>query len=203
MINSYYGSHRNRKFSDIFPNVETFSQTYKECPIFNQLFNHTIKYKAGNTEYEKDLLNELYYYMYSKYGNSTIASSDETQFKFKLWMIISTNGIIWYKKQESLCRLISLTDEEIKKNQKSWTNLAQDPGNISDGKISSDTFLDYIQAQNVSQSEAAPVVAYSTYMAMLSDNTETFLQSFKKLFITVVDYEAPLLYESEDYGYGN
>lgn len=202
MINSYYGSHRTRKFSDLFPNTETFTQTYQECPIYNPMLSYPIKYKVGNTTYEKNMLKEIYYLLYGRYGNSSIASSDEMQFKIKLWTILSTKGIIWFKKQESLYKLISLTDEEIRKNQKSWTNLAQDPGRLSDGKEGTDVFLDYIQAQNVSQSEASPVAAYSSYMGLLSDNTEDFLQDFKKLFITIVDYEAPLYYESEDYGYG-
>lgn len=74
--NSLYGNYRTRKFTDIFPDVSTFVASYN-LGITNP--SYTI------TEAQAEF---VYYLLYSKYGNSHIASSDENQFKFRLSTLI-------------------------------------------------------------------------------------------------------------------
>lgn len=193
MINSYYGSNaRTRKFSDIFGNANVFLQTYKENPLYQSVISD-------------ERVIQIYYYLYGAYGNSSIASYDEHQFKYKLWTIISTKGLVWSRRQDITEAMAQLSDEDIKKRSVQWTNFSQDPGRLSDGKISEDIFLDYIQNQNVTQGKKADAEAYADYIQLLGvgiGNTQDFINQFKKLFKVVVDYEAPLYYESEDYNNG-
>ena len=84
MLNSLYGNYRTRKFTDIFPDVETFLQNYK-----NNGIQTTISDESATT---------LYYLLYSRYGNSHIANSDETQFKYKLFGTVFSYGPTWEKR---------------------------------------------------------------------------------------------------------
>ena len=79
--NSYYGNFRNRKFTDIFGKVEDFSAEYKASPLY-----------VTNNKISDASISVLYYLLYSNYGNSTIASDDENQFKFQLFTTIFEYG---------------------------------------------------------------------------------------------------------------
>ena len=65
---SLYGNYRTRKFTDIWPDVESFIQDYE---------NVGIPATVDDTK-----INTLYYLLYARYGNSSISNSDETQFKY-------------------------------------------------------------------------------------------------------------------------
>jgi hypothetical protein len=75
---SYYGNYRTRSFTDIFPTVDLFKVEVNESGI-------PVVINDAN-------LTTLYYLLYSRYGNSHIANSDENQFKYKLYSIIFANG---------------------------------------------------------------------------------------------------------------
>lgn len=77
-MNSLYGNYRTRKFTDIFPNVDTFITGYTNNGI--------------TTTISQDSAKTLYYLLYSKYGNSHIANSDENQFQYKVWSTIYMYG---------------------------------------------------------------------------------------------------------------
>ena len=67
----YYGNWRNRTFADIFNSFEVFSEEWKQT-VFASVIN------------DNDL-EILYYLLYSRYGNSVIAASDENRFKYQLF----------------------------------------------------------------------------------------------------------------------
>lgn len=74
MYDSLYGNYRTEKFTDIYPDVESFIADYKSIGI-----------PVSITE---DIAQTVYYLLYANYGNSHIASSDEMKFKYKLFSLI-------------------------------------------------------------------------------------------------------------------
>lgn len=189
MINSYYGNNsRTLSFSEIFDTADLFLAGWLDCPLYNSVISN-------------DRIKELWYHLYAAYGNSHIASFDTNQFKAKVWSLVATKGLIWNTRLNILNKMVSLTDDEIVQNSKSWVNMAQNPMDIEDGRNGDDKdFLDFIQNQNVSFSERGQVDAYTNYAAALGvgiSQTQEFVKQFKKLFKTVVDYEAPLYYDTE------
>lgn len=68
---SLYGNFRTRTFSDIFGSAEQFINEF-DATVFS-------------TDIGAIKLDLIYALLYSRYGNSNIASSDENQFKYKLF----------------------------------------------------------------------------------------------------------------------
>ena len=68
--NNLYKTYLTRYFADIFPSAEDFLTEFKESSI-------PVSITDTNAQ-------TLYYLLYSKYGNSHIAHSHETQFQYKL-----------------------------------------------------------------------------------------------------------------------
>ena len=182
---SLYGSFRTRRFNDIFPNEETFMKavTESEIPV-------VIKQESLKT---------LYYLLYARYGNSCIASSDENQFKYKVYSTIFMYGSTWEKRLEIQHDLAKLTPEEILEGSTAIYNSANNPstelGLTEDGKP---VELSYINSQNTTRYRRSKVDGYANlYQMLVTDVTESFLVKFKKLFIVVVQPEAPLYYVTE------
>lgn len=88
-LNSNYGSYRQRYFTQIFPNSQDFLEEWKESGIYDQGL-------VSDTSIER-----IYYLIYARYGNSTIASYDETQFKYKVFSIIYEYAPTWEKSLRS------------------------------------------------------------------------------------------------------
>ena len=78
LTNSLYGNYRTRKFTDIYDNVDDFLQDYSDNGLPMLVDN-------------KDMTT-LFYLLYARYGNSSIASSDENQFKYKLFSLVFQYG---------------------------------------------------------------------------------------------------------------
>ena len=81
---SLYGNYRNLKFTDVYDNVEDFLKDY-----------HNVGVPAIIQDSD---ISVLYYLLYSRYGNSTIASSDLNQFKYSVFSLIWQYGPTWSKK---------------------------------------------------------------------------------------------------------
>lgn len=76
----------NRSFSDIFPSTKEFLEASQLCQMLIP------------PDIERADLELIFYLLYSKYGNNTIASTDETRFKFSLFSIVYQWGGNWKKK---------------------------------------------------------------------------------------------------------
>lgn len=186
MIKSYsgtlYGSYRQRTFAENYEDVTTFMDDYKSIGI-----PPTISDQTATT---------LYYLLYSRYGNSTVASSDTTRFKYQLFSTIWQYGPTWEKKLEIQEKLRGLSENEILTGSKQIYNHAQNPS--TDPDIDTDMELQYINDQNVTKNKKGKLEGYALlWQILVSDVTETFLNQFNKLFLTVVQPELPLLYETE------
>lgn len=157
-----------RKFSDVFNKYTDFNTFLTTCKI-------PLKISQSNTEI-------LYYLLYARYGNSTVQSSDENQFKYKLASIIFQYGPAWEKKLEIQDNLKALTMEELELGSKLINNHALNPS--TQPSTNTQYELDKIDAQTVTLTKRGKLEAYNNLLALLStDVTEAFIKKFQKLFI--------------------
>lgn len=178
-----YGNYRNRKFTDIWPSANVFVDAYANNGVPETITEETAEV--------------LYYLLYARYGNSTIASSDENQFKYKVFSTIFMYGPTWEKRLEIQKAVRELSLEEVQKGGKAIYNTALNP-NQSPTTDSLEE-IKFINQQNTSNFVKSKVDAYAIIIDLLeTDVTEAFIGQFKKLFLQVVSPELPLWYVTED-----
>ena len=177
--NSLYGNYRQVKFTDVWQTAESFVSDYK-----NNGIETTISDKTATT---------LYYLLYSRYGNSVLASSDTNRFKYDVWATIFSYGPTWEKRLEIQGKLRNLTDDELFTGATQIYNHAYNPGTAPSTNTLDE--LTAINEQNTSKNKKGKMDAYAMLIALLeTDVTESFLDKFKKLFLKVVQPELPLWY---------
>lgn len=180
MYNNLYTNLLNKKFSDIFTTVEEFVTQYKTSPIPTVLTD--------------DELNTLYYLLYSRYGNSTIASSDENRFKFDLYATIFSYAPSWSRKVKLQESLRNLTDAELREGSFAKHNHAFNPSTEPTTEV-----LENINEQNTSDFQKDKMTAYATLNSILAtDVTQSFLDKFNKLFRKGVILGVPIWYISDE-----
>lgn len=183
-----YGYYRTRRFIDIFPSLEAFIKDYNECQIKTPLKNEDNK-----------TITNLYYMLYAKYGNSHIASFDETQFRYKLWNIVFMYGPTWEKRLELQEKIRNATEKDLQTGNANVNNYAVHPD--TDPATDATDPLSYITNQTYTTQKKGKLEALILqYNQLETDVTESFLNEFKKLFLTVVFPEEPGWYilETED-----
>lgn len=179
MSRSLYGSYRTRTFADIYETADVFVKEIQASPL-NKLYSESCK--------------TLYYLLYGKYGNSHIASSDETQFKYRLYSIIWQYGPSWKREVDLQDKLRAMSDDEILSGAKSINNVSLNPAT----EIEEDVVLKTVNQQTTMSVKKAKMDAYAQFVALLKkDVTAEFLNRFKELFLTVVEPEGPLYYITE------
>jgi len=179
--NPLYGNFPNRYFYDIFPSVEEFIA--KQPEPLKVLTN--------------DELTTLYYLLYARYGNDTIASYDENQFIYKVFSTIYMYGPTWAKRIEVQNKIRGLTDDELMTGSKNILNTALNPGGT--GTTADLTELNYINQQNTSNVKRGKLEAYTILWDILkTDVTEDFINKFKKLFIYILQPDYPLWYKTDE-----
>ena len=177
--NSLYGNYRQVKFTDVWEDVNSFLTEYQ-----NNGIKTTISQQSAQT---------LYYLLYSRFGNSTIASSDTNRFKYDVWATIFSYGPTWEKRLEIQDKLRNLTDDELFTGATQIYNHAYNPGTAPSTSTLDE--LTAINEQNTSKNKKGKMDAYAMLIALLeTDVTESFLDKFKKLFLKVVQPELPLWY---------
>lgn len=176
---SLYGNYRQVKFTDVYPDVATFLSDYNSNGI--------------KTTISQDSATTLYYLIYSRFGNSVIASSDTNRFKYDLFGTIFSYGPTWEKRLDIQEKLRNLTDDELFAGSTQIHNHAYNPGTApSTGTLDE---LPAINEQNTSKYKKDKMSGYAMLVSLLdTDVTESFISKFKKLFLTVVQPELPLWY---------
>lgn len=177
--NSLYGNYRTRKFTDIFPDITVFTEAYTDNGIPQTISTET--------------LTTLYYLLYARYGNSHIASSDENQFKYKVFATIFQYGPTWEKRLEIQKIIRNMSEDELRESAKAIYNHSFNPSTAP----STDTLdeLLTINDQNVTKHKRSKTDAYALLLSLLeTDVTEEFIVKFKKLFLIIVEPELPLWY---------
>ena len=182
ICNSEYGNYRTKKFTDFYPNAKDFVNDYHLCGIPSTITD--------------DTATTLYYLLYARYGNSHIISSDENQFKYKMFSIIFQYGPTWEKRLDIQNKLRNLTEDELMIGTKAIYNTANNPGTEpSTGSLEE---LPYINNQNTTGYKKSKMDAYANLLALLdTDVTEDFIKKFGKLFITILEPREPLWYGTE------
>lgn len=182
MQQNLYGSQRNLKFTDVWKRAEDFVAEYQDNGIPPVI--------ASNT------CTTLFYLLYARYGNSTIASSDVNQFKYKLFSIIYMYGGSWEKRYAVQQELRKLDIEELQKSSTAIYNHSFNPSTEPSTQALEE--LPTINDQNVTKHKRSLTDAYALLLSLLeTDVTEEFIAKFKKLFLTVVSPELPLWYITE------
>ena len=182
ICDSVYGNYRTRKFADIWPSADAFIQDYQASAIPQKL-----KVADATT---------LYYLLYARYGNSSIANSDENQFKDKIFSTIYIGGATWAKKQEIQDKLREMTEDEILAGTKAIYNHAFNPQTAPTTNTVDE--LEYINEQNTTKYKKSKLDGYALLWAILNDGvTETFLREFRYHFLVVVEPQLPLWYVTD------
>lgn len=177
-----FGAERMPKFTDVWTQAEDFIKDYNDNPMPN-----TISEEEATT---------VFYLLYSKYGNSTISSSDITRFKFRVFAIIFQYAPTWSKRLEIQKKLRELSDDEISKGSVQIYNDAENPS--SEPSTDTNGYLTYINRQNVTHNKKGVLDSYALlYDILKTDVTEQFLNRFKNLFITFINNEIMLNYGEE------
>lgn len=179
---SYYGKYRTRKFTDIFPDVNTFLSDYTGNGIPTTISNES--------ELTPTL---LYYLLYANYGNSHIASSDENRFKYKLFSIVWQYAPTVDKELQIQKKLRELSDADLLSGSKQIYNSANHPG--TDPSTLTEEVLPYVDSQSSTNNRRGKLEAYEFLTSLLKkDVTAEFLGRFKDLFLKYVEPQEELLY---------
>lgn len=179
---SLYGNFRTRTFVEIWNNEEAFANDYNNNGIPVSISAVSLK--------------TLFYLLYARYGNSNIASSDENQFKYKVFSTIFMYAPAWEKRLDIQKKLRELSDEEIMKGSTAIYNSALNPSTAPSTAALEE--LPYINQQNATKYKKAKMDAYATLYALIeTDVTEELIGKFKKLFITIVEPDKALWYKTE------
>lgn len=179
---SLYGNFRTRTFADIYTTFEEFNEDYTSNGIPTSLSTVNLR--------------TLYYLLYARYGNSNIASSDENQFKYKVFSTIFMYGPSWQKRLDIQKKLIDLGDDEILVGATAIYNQALNPSQMPSTQTLEE--LNYINQQNTTKYKKSKLEAYAILDELIkTDVTEQFIGKFKKLFITIVEPDLPLWYATQ------
>lgn len=176
---THYGLHRTRIFKEIFKDKQEFYTEYMNIGLGGFKDNQT--------------LDNLYTLLYARRGNDAIFSTDETQFKYKLFSIIFQYGPDYEKRLEIQKRIREMSDAELQQGTISVFNQAQNPSTLP-GTSSFEPLhkIDAQSAQTVKRSKAE-------YLSLQNDLLDTrfidvFLKRFDSLF-NPFPTELPLLYD--------
>lgn len=177
-----FGNYRTKKFTDIYSDVDSFLGDYTNVGIPTMITTNNAT--------------TLYYLLYARYGNSTIANFDENQFKYKLFGLIFQYGPNWEKELSIQSNLRNLTEDELREGSRAIYNKALNPNTEPTTEE-----LEYISEQNTTKYRKSKIEGYGLLMELLKrDVTEEFLNRFKKLFISIVEPYSPLYYVENEEG---
>lgn len=180
-----FGSFLTRTFADVFGDVNAFVDAWKELPFSEQ------------KDVDDKSIILTYYLLASRYANSTIANTDEDQFKFKLFSLVWQKAPVWCKSKELRNTLLDLNLEEILSNGKAIYNHSYNPS--TEPSTGSTEELSTINDQNVTINKKGKVVGIAEYLALIdNDPTEDYLRSFKDLFIKIVEPQFETLYATQE-----
>lgn len=179
---SPYGNYRQRKFTQIWEDVQGFLNDYTSAGI-----PAMISETSATT---------LYYLLYARYGNSTIASRDENQFKYKVFALIFMYGPTWEKRLELQEAIRKLDIEELKKGSIAIYNKAYNPETAPTTQTLEE--IETINEQNVNKYKRSTAEAYGILINLLqTDVTAYFLDRFRSLFLVIVEPQLPLWYVTD------
>lgn len=181
--------YNTKLFTEIFEDAASFLTDYQ---AFCTLTSLTAAEKITDAH-----CTLLYYLLYARYGNSPIANFDETQFKYKMWSIITSHGTTWEKRMSIQASLRSLTDTQIKQGATFIYNHAYNPNTTPSTQELDE--ISFINEQNVTKNKRGEIEGYAALWQVLrTDVTTNFLNQFEGLFKRFVMPAVSNIYITED-----
>lgn len=165
-----------------------FVYDYKSfCDVWGDVNSFLSDWNAGKIpkKISQDSATTLYYLLYSRYGNSTIAFDDENQFKYSVFSIMFMYGPTWEERLSLQEKIRNLTDAEIQQGSKAIYNSALNPATApSTGSLEE---LNYISSQNTTNYKKSRMEAIALKWDLLhTDVTSEFLAKFQSLFMKIL-----------------
>ena len=186
--NSYYGNYRTETFQEVWQSAAEFVKDYKESEI-----NSSAELLGQDTFTDAELT-MIYYLLYSRYANSSHASSDIHQFKYGMFSTIFMYAPTWFKRLQIQKKMRELSEDDLREGAIQWSDLAENPGTV----IPAGDLIDGLKSQNVGRTKKSKLQAYAALAELLkTDVSNDFLSKFQRLFIRVVMPDYPLWYENE------
>ena len=186
--NSYYGNYRTETFQEVWQSAAEFVKDYKESDI-----NSSAELLGQDTFTDAELT-MIYYLLYSRYANSSHASSDIHQFKYGMFSTIFMYAPTWFKRLQIQKKMRELSEDDLREGAIQWSDLAENPGTV----IPAGDLIDGLKSQNVGRTKKSKLQAYAALAELLkTDVSNDFLSKFQRLFIRVVMPDYPLWYENE------
>lgn len=177
-----FGEQYTPRFTEVFPDVDTFLNEYKTSAIPSSVTDDSAKL--------------IYYLLYSRWGNNCIASYDTNRFKYDLWATIFSYGPTWEKRLEIQEKLRDLTDDDLFTGATQIYNHSYNPGTAPSTNTLEE--LTAINEQNTSKHKKDKMSGYAMLISLLeTDVTERFIDKFKKLFNNFTIGFRPLYYKTE------
>ena len=182
-----FGNFYTKTFLEVFPDYDTFANEWHNCELYD-------------ADLQDANLKILYYELYGRYANSTVASLNEDQFKYRLWSIIKNQGTIWQSLLDQQAKLRGMSEEDISTVRRFVTSHAFNPGEggvTATDEAPEDVILNYVDDQTRNKEIASPIEALTVYSSAIADVTTRFIDSFKVLFLKIVRPYSPLYYRNE------
>lgn len=190
MSKTIYGLPTNLTFCDIWDKVADFITDYKASGIYTS----NVSNRLADTD-----ATLLYYLLYARYGNSSIASRDTNRFKYQLFSMIFQYGPTWVKKLDIQNQVRNLTADELISGGKAVYNSAYNPSTApSTATLEELTAINEQKTTNYKKSKAE---ALNVQWELLNnDVSNAFLDKFRVLFISVAApvYQIAFPVEEED-----
>lgn len=180
--NDIYVRGHNKTFNEIYTSNTDFVNQILEPPYVDMINYY-------DSSMGSDYLNTVYLLLYSRYGNSSIASSDVNRFKANLVERLCAYGPSHKKRLDIQRKIRELTEEELQKGSIDITNTARNPNTT----VEAGDLVQHINGQNQSYHKRSKIEALIyQYNFLDKDLNEDFLEAFKPLFsIYATD---PILY---------
>lgn len=181
-----YGEYNNMSFNDVFPTKEEFLKAYN-----NEYFPKTISDENAGL---------LWALLKAKHDNDIVASGDIGRFHLSVFSIIYKEGPIWEKRMSLQSELRGLSSDELLKaaTNKVVMNRAENPASFIEEGTGDDYLIQQINSQTSQISKASKLSAIASLNMLMEDVTEPFLQKFKGLFLTIVQFDSVALYGNVD-----
>ena len=178
--------------------TKTFTQVWESYNLFKKDYDELIPLLVGSrVVLTDDNIRATYYYLYARYGNTPIVNYDETQFKMKLFAIMSIYGPTWEKKKLVQEKFRALTDDELLQGAKQIYNHAFNPSTEPSTQELEE--LTHINDQNVTNNKKSKMEAYAILWSNLHvDSTDEYMNKFKNCFSRFVGGQYPIIYIEED-----
>lgn len=181
-MNSRFPHNATKIFCDVWPELDDFISDYRSSGL-------------NLSEITNANLSPLYYLLYARYGNSSIANLDENQFKYKVFAIMYQYGPTWIKRLDIQEKLRALQETDIKIGAEVINSHAYAMG---DNDVLPSTDPTKIDQKSGTYYRKSKLEGYAILMDLLkSDVTGEFLDKFKPLFSKFI-YTRPDIYITEE-----